>query len=119
MNDFNTINVVLDFLVPVLLLYYGYKARFRTPPFGDANGISTKRARKSEAEWAEANRFGGLLCLIFGGAMAVLLAVKYALNGFGAAGVWDYIVVAAGLLCVVVLLPLVNLRLKKVFGPAK
>lgn len=111
----DTYSLILDILGPALFLFYGYKFRFQTPPFNDKNGLGTKYARKSEKAWILGNRYGGLVCLIMGGLLAIMVALKYLVFGVDNR-IASYVCLAVELLCVVLLIPIVNARLKKEFG---
>lgn len=111
MNDFG---LILDILGPALFLFYGYKFRFQTPPFNDKNGFGTKYSRKSEKAWIAGNKFGGLVSLIMGAVLAILVALKYMV--FEGNALVSNICLGVELLCVITLIPIVNIKLKKQFG---
>lgn len=108
--------LILDIIAPALFLYYGWKFRYQTPPFGSKDGLSTKYSRKSEEAWIAANKFGGLLLIATGALLFASLAANYIIFGREKNALMTYISLGVGLFLAVILIPLVNAKLKKQFG---
>ena len=110
---------IIDFLPPLLFLYYGFRLRFQTPPMGDRNAINTKYTKSSEKAWRAGNRFAGLLLLTAGALMLASTAANYLIFGEERNALMLYVTWGVGLVFIALLYPLVNAKLKKQFGVQK
>ena len=110
---------IIDFLPPLLFLYYGFRLKFQTPPMGDRNAINTKYTKSSEEAWRAGHSFGGLLLMIAGALMLVSTAANYLIFGEERNSLMLYITWGVGLAFIALLYPLVNAKLKKQFGAQK
>ncbi len=106
---------LIDFLIPLILLYYGYIYRIKTPQFGYFTGLSVKCVKQSEERWVYAHRLGGTCYLAVGGASVLSYFVMDVVLGGNAGAFWDYPMVIIDLICIFGVLPFVQYMVKKKF----
>lgn len=108
---------IFDVLIVVCFLFYGYKFLKNPPAFKAKEGLATKRARQSPEAWALAQNLCGKLCLAEGVVLGILTAVEYFVFPDNSAPTWlMYSIFAFELVCIVSLLPIINLTIKKTYG---
>lgn len=109
-------DLIIDALIPALFLYYGGKLRFRTPPFGDKNGIGTKYSKQSEEAWLYGNQLAGTVLLMLGVLFAVLVVVKRLFFANAYSMPVELSSIALGILLLFLFIPFINARIKKKFN---
>lgn len=108
---------VLQLIIPLYLLWYGARLKFKTPEFGDSkHGISSWRTREDKVEWEAGNKFGGMLCMIYAVILAVICTVKHLIWGNEVITAFNYIFAAVTFICFFSLVPLIHAMLTKRFG---
>jgi len=98
---------ILQFLIPIIFLYYAYKLYVKKPAFGDERGgFPTRRARENEEIWAYVQRVAGIVCFV----MAILQAIVASVVTFGfpESGTAYWLQIGFEVLCMVLLMPIVN-----------
>ena len=98
---------LLQFLIPVVFLYYAYKLYIKHPAYLDERGgFPTRRARENEEIWNYVQRTAGIVCFV----MAIVLAVVACVVTFGfpESVVAYWVQIGIEVLCMVVLIPIVN-----------
>jgi len=68
---------LLDLIILVYFVIYGYKYLASPPDFGSDQGLGVKRARKSPEAWRFAHRFGGIYCISSGVIIGIFAAIKH------------------------------------------
>lgn len=106
---------LMDFIIPAILLGFGYVYRYRTPAFGAFTGLATRFIRAREDRWEYAHKLGGQGYLLCGGAAAAYYFVLNAFLGDRATLALQYPVVIFELICIFGMLPFVVARVKKKF----
>lgn len=104
----------LQFLIPVVFLWYAYKLYVKKPAFGDERGgFPTRRARENEAVWAYVQRCAGAVCFV----MAVLQAIVACVVTFGYPGNQTayWLQIGFEVLCMLALIPIVNVLTERRF----
>ena len=97
----------LQFLIPVIFLWYAYKLYVKRPAYMDERGgFPTRRARENEEIWAYVQRVAGVVCFV----MAIVLAVVAAVCTLVFAGstVAYWVQIAIEVACMAALIPIVN-----------
>lgn len=105
---------LLQYLIPVVFLYYAYKLYVKKPAFGDERGgFPTRRARENEEVWNYVQRVAGIVCFV----MAIILAVTAVIClYFFAENLTAYWVqIGIEVACIVLLIPIVNMVTNKKF----
>ncbi|MGN1001659.1 MAG: SdpI family protein [Oscillospiraceae bacterium] len=107
--------LLLEYMIPVLLAIYGLKFLIRTPPYKDKGGFATKRALKNEESWRFVHRTAGVCCLVFA---AVIVGAGFVLEkvcGADSAGA-HFGQMGIEIALIAVLIPVVNLAARIRFG---
>lgn len=108
---------VLQMVIPVYLLWYGYKLKFNTPEFGDQkHGVGSWRTRSDKAEWVAGNKFAGLLSMIYAVILAVVVTIKHLIWGTETFKVFNYAFAILTFGAIFSLVPLMHVYLTKQFG---
>ena len=98
---------LLQFLIPVVFLWYAYKLWVKKPAFGDERGgFPTRRARENEEIWAFVQRTAGKVCFV----MAILQAAVACVVPFifPESTVAYWLQIGFEVLCMAALIPIVN-----------
>lgn len=97
----------LQFLIPVIFLWYAYKLYVKKPDYMDERGgFPTRRARENEEIWAYVQRVAGVVCFVMAILQAIVALVVYFCFPESAAAYWGQI--GFEVLCMVLLIPVVN-----------
>lgn len=110
--------VIWEALVPIYCLYYGFKIKKNPPKMGE-KGLGTKLAMQSKEAWELANAYGANLCIIFGVITAALFIFRIAYFRMQLHITYSLILIAVELICIMSIVPLTNMKIKKTFGKKK
>lgn len=108
--------IILDVLISVFCLYYGYRLRTNPPEFGSPKGIAAKRVRANPDAWEYGHKFASGYMLLCGGVCAVFTAVQYFVFKSDAP---LYYTLTTGIMefaLIVMLIPAINIAVKRKFG---
>ena len=97
----------LQLLLPVILLWYGWKFYKNTPGYMQERGaFPTRRAKESEEMWINVHRIAGVCC--FGEAVVFALISAVVRVGFPGSVTAYWVQIALELVCIFALVPVVN-----------
>ena len=109
--------VVLQILVPIFLIWHGYKLRFKTPPFNaERGGVNTWRTREGEKQWEIGNKASGVYCIIVGAVLGTAAVTKLALCGTEPIKAYNYAFGGVGLVLVFSMVPVAHAVINKELG---
>lgn len=108
-------DMLLQYLIPLVFAFYGLRFLFRTPPYKDKGGFPIKRAMENEETWKFVHRAAGIACLVFA---AVIVGAGLALNEICGADSPQAVFgqMAVEVVLIAVLVPVVNLAARLRFG---
>ena len=97
----------LQLLLPLILLWYGWKFYKNTPAYMEERGsFPTRRAKESEEMWKNVHRIAGVCCFGEAVAFAAISAVVYI--GFPESVTAYWVQIALELVLIFGLVPVVN-----------
>jgi|GEM_PF-4355788 len=117
--DFTSFSLMMDIFPLIILFVYGYKFKYKPPKYGSDQGLRTAYSTMHEEAWKYGHSFAGNLCLLFGTLETLAVVTKYSIYGFNSPMALDLAVVGVALLFVFLLMPLMNLQIKSVYGSPK
>ena len=109
-------SIIIDVVISVFCLYYGYRLRTAPPEFGSQKGISAKRTKTNPDAWAYGHKFASGYMLVCGGVCAVLTAVQYFVFKNDAPLYYKIAAGAVELALIFMLIPAINMSVKRKFG---
>ena len=105
---------VLQFLIPLVFFWYAYKLYVKKPAFGDERGgFPTRRARENEEIWAFVQRTAGVVCFVMAILQSIVAAVVTFVFPESMLAYW--LQIAFEVLCMVALIPIVNVATERKF----
>jgi uncharacterized membrane protein len=107
--------ILLEAFAPLFFLYYGIKLKVAPPKMGE-KGLGTKRAKQSKEAWDLCHSYGSTLCIIMGSVLLVAFILRFVLFGTEMNTTYSLILIALEMVCLIALLPLIDLKLKRTFG---
>lgn len=97
----------LQFLIPVIFLWYAYKLFIKHPAYMDERGgFPTTRAKENEEIWNYVQRVAGIVCFVMAIALAVVAFVCTYVYAESIVAYW--VQIGIEVLCIVLLIPIVN-----------
>ena len=109
---------VLQYLIPVIFAYYGYKLRIKHPAYMDERGgFPTGRAKENEEIWNCVQGIAGNVCFVMAALLAVVACVVAL--GFPDSAIAAWVQIGIEVACMVALIPIVNAITDKKFPPKK
>ena len=107
--------LMMDVIVVVCFIFYGYKWLVNTPEFKSQQGFGTKRTRKSPEAWKYGHKVAGTYAIVAGVIIAVLAAINHFVFN-GETGPFAIVSYGIEVVMIALLYPVVNLSIKKKFG---
>ena len=109
-------NLIVQVLVPILLIVYGYRLKYKTPAFNSDRGFSTWRTRESEEIWNFGNKLAGKVALYEGIGFLIVSGLKLVILQTRDVPIYNYIFNGTALVCLFTIVPIVHSRITKIYG---
>lgn len=112
--DNSLVMIACEIFAPIYCLFYGIKIK-KDPPKMGKKGLGTKLAMQSQEAWDLAHSYGSTLCIVFGAVLTAAFVLRLIFFGTEMNITFSLIFIGVEIAFLIALMPLINLKLKKIF----